>query len=297
MLRVLFLSLVVLAGLSGRSASAAELAVDAASNFLIDATINGHPVRLRVDPETSGYVLLNADAVARIGLRRSLLRSRTRIGPVRLDGWSKVAELSIGGVTGDRRMVWLDRAVVDGADGLIGPADMHYDRVTFTLGESRAGETRVELPLAFVRQAGLSYPLQAGDDVIHVQFSLIKPDSMATAAAGARIAERHGGQWAGPVREQPIEFGVSRPVRPLRLASPVELQGFGFDRFLVRTTDHRGGLDLPPEPDADPDEIVVSGSRQQAMFALTLGLDRLGRCSRLVWDNVARTLALECLGP
>ena len=105
-MRLLFL---LAALLTGTPAAAADLVVDAASNFTIDATINGQPVRLRVDPETSGYIILNPAAVQRLGLRRSMLGSRTRIGPVRLTGGSKVAEVSIGGVTGDRRVVWIDR--------------------------------------------------------------------------------------------------------------------------------------------------------------------------------------------
>ncbi len=275
-------------------AMAAELRVTVDGNFLIGATINGHAVRLRVDPETSGYIILNAEAVARIGLRRSMIGSRAQIGPVRLDGSSKVAELSIGGVTGDRRMVWIDREMVAGADGLIGPADMHYDRVVFDLGPARAGEASFELPLEFARAGGLFFPLQLGEDLLRVHFSLIKPDSLATAAAGARLSELNGGQWAGGPRDQLIHYGVSRPVRPLRLSRPVSLNGLLFSEFHVRTSDNRGDLTLPPDPDADPDEVVVTGSRQRARFDLTLGLDRLRQCSRLVWDNLSRRMILHC---
>ena len=112
-----FLSFIALACSIPTAAAAADLTVDAASDFLIDATINGQPVRLRVDPETSGYIVLNPATVQRLGLRRSMLGSRTRIGPVRLTGGSKVAEVSLGGVTGDRRLVWIDRPAVEGADG------------------------------------------------------------------------------------------------------------------------------------------------------------------------------------
>lgn len=290
-------ALLLLAFAFAAPAAAAELRVAAADNFLIDATINGHPVRLRVDPETSGYIILNPATVARIGLERSMLRSRTQVGPVRLDGWSKVAELSIGGVTGDRRMVWIDREAVAGADGLIGPADMHYDRVTFDLGPSRPGEAEFALALDFARAGGLFFPLQLGEDVLRVQFSLIKADSRATAAAGARLSDLHGGQWAGEPRDQLIQFGVTRPVRPLRLSRAVDMGGLHVSEFLVRTADHRGDLTLPPDPDADPDEVVVTGSRQRARFHLSLGLDRLGQCSRLVWDNVGRRMTFHCANP
>ena len=212
--------------LSPASAQAADLVVDAASNFVIDARINGQPVRLRVDPETSGYVILNPETVARIGLRRSMMGSRTRIGPVRLTGSSKVAEVSIGGVTGDRRVVWIDRPAIEGADGLIGPADMPYDRVTFSLGAPRDGETAFVLPMEFERSFGLFVPLILGERAFRFQFSLTKPATLATAGAGAQLASLYGGGWTGEARNQMIEFGVVRPVRPLALQRPVELQGF-----------------------------------------------------------------------
>ena len=278
-------------------AQAADLTVDANSHFLIDATINGHPVRLRVDPETSGYIILNPETVTRIGLRRSMLGSSTRIGPVRLTGSSKVARVRIGDTEGNRRLVWIDRPAVEDADGLIGPADMPYDRVTFTLRPGAEGEAAYALPMEFVRSAGLSYPLTLGEQVVRVQFSLVKPDSMATAAAGALLASTYGGGWTGEARDQLIEFGVVRPVRPLVLQRPAELNGFGFSSFLVRTSDNRGNLDLPPEPDADPSEIVVTGSngrRSRAVYSLTLGRDRLSACSSLVWDNRSRQLTLRC---
>lgn len=277
------------------AARAADLVVEAASNFTIEATINGHPVRLRVDPETSGYVILNPDAVARIGLRRSMLGSRTQIGPVRLTGSSKVAEVAIGGVSGERRVVWIDRPAVDGADGLIGPADMPYEQVTFALGALRGGEAAFVLPMEFERSFGLYLPLTLGEHGFRFQFSLMKPHSLATAGAGAALATLQGGEWAGEALDQMIEFGVVRPVRPMALRRPVELHGFRVGAFRVRTGDNRGNLDLPPEPDADPDEVVVTGgSRQRAAFVVHVGMDRLGECSRLVWNNGTRQLTLNC---
>jgi len=280
-------------------AFAADLVVDAASGFIVEATINGHPVRLRVDPEASGYVLLNPATVERIGLRRSMLGSRTQIGPVRLTGSSKVAELSIGGVTGDRRMVWLtDRVAIADADGLIGPADMHYDRVTFNLGPAQAGEGAFAVAMEFERSSGLFFPLTMGDHDVCFQFTLTKADTMATAGAGAHLAALNGGAWAGEAREQIIDFGVVRPVRALTLARPVSLGGLHLSSLLVRTGDNRGNLALPPEPDADPEEVVVTGaSRQRARFNVTIGRDRLGQCSSLVWDNRAKRMILNCPNP
>lgn len=275
-MRILPLFFAWLAFFLPAAAHAADLVVDAASNFTIDATINGQPVRLRVDPETSGYVILNPEAVARIGLRRSMLGSRTQIGPVRLTGSSKVAQVSIGGVSGERRVVWIDRPAVEGADGLIGPADMPYDRVTFTLGATRGGEAAFVVPMEFERSFGLYVPLTLGEHSFRFQFSLMKPHSLATAGAGAALASLHEGAWTSEALDQMIEFGVVRPVRPMALRRPVELQRFRVGAFRVRTGDHRGNLALPPDPDADPDEVVVTGgSRQRAAFVVHVGMDRL----------------------
>ena len=291
-----FLFLCVAALLAAAPAAAADLVVEAGSGYAIDATINGQPVRLRVNPEASGYIVLNPAAAARLGLHRSMLGSRTRIGPVRLDGSSKVANVSIGGVAGNRRLVWIDRPVIDGADGVIGPADMPYDRVTFAIGAPRDGEAALEIPMAFARGFGLYVPLQLGEREFQFQFSLMKPFSLATAGAGAELATLYGGSWAGDALDQVIEFGVVRPVRPMIFARPVSVQGLELRSLRVRTGDNRGNLSLPPEPDADPDELVVTGaSRQRAAFVVHVGADRLSRCSTIVWDNRTRHMFLHCL--
>jgi hypothetical protein len=53
-----------------------------------------------------------------------------------------------------------------------------------------------------------------------------KPDSIATAAGGALIAQLQGGAWAGDPRAQAISFGVLRPVRPLALGRPMGIAGW-----------------------------------------------------------------------
>ena len=276
-------------------ACAADLVLDPASGYLIDGTINGQPVRLRVDPAASGYIILNPATVTRIGLRRSMTRAVTRIGPVRLTGGSKVADVVLGGVQGERRLVWFDQPGIDGADGMVSPAELPYDRVTFRLGEPQAGDRLSEFPMTYRPGTGLFFPLQLGAHEVLFKFTLVESQSMATAGAGAHLSALNGGSWTGDVRSEIVGYGVSRPVRPLRLARPVNLNGLGLTELTVRTGDHRGALDLPPEPDADPEEVVVSaGSRQRALFHVILGRDLLSACSSLVWDNAARRLALTC---
>jgi hypothetical protein len=277
-------------------ASAEDLHLDAASGYLIDAQINGVPVRLRVDPETSGFIILNGEAAKRIKLRRSMIGAQTVIGPIRVNGSTKVARVSIGGVTGRRRLVFTDRVAAPGADGLIGPGDMPFDRVTFQLRAPAAGERSTSIPMQWERSFGLFHPVTFGDQAVRFRFTTLRSDSVATAAAGAVIAAAHGGAWSGAPGEQMIKYEVVRPVRPMTLARPASFAGLPLDRFHVRIGDSRGNAVLPTDPPADPDEIVVTGERkrQKARYDLSLGLDWLSACSSLSWDNRTRLMTLNC---
>ncbi len=276
--------------------AAADLTLDAASGWIIDAQVNGVPVRLRVDPSAPGYIILNPGAVRRIGLRESMTRAQTFVGPVRLRGSTKAADVALGGGVSERRLLWWDRDVVNGADGIVSMADLPYDAVTLSLAEPRPSERLLRLPMTFERNSGLIHRLSLDGQEIIVTISLNKPQSMATAAAGGLIARHHEGTWAGEARQQPISFGVERPVRPLALGHPLPLAGLAVREMLVRTRDNRGNVDLPPEAGADPDEVVVTAQsgRQRSRYILTLGRDWLSACSSIIWDNRTRIMTLNC---
>jgi hypothetical protein len=221
-------------------AAASEIVLDAASGHIVLTRINGHQVRLRVDPETSGFIILNGEAAQRIGLRPSMIGVSTDIGPVRVFGNTKVARVSVAGSReGNRRLAWTNRVAAAGADGLIGPADMPFDKVVLGLREPVDGEQSVELPMEFKRSPGLFHSVNIAGTAVSFLISTTRPDSISTAAAGALLAERHGGAWSGEPGEQMIKYEVVRPVRPLLLSAPVEIAGLPLRRILVRTGDHR----------------------------------------------------------
>lgn len=277
-------------------AAAADLVLDESSGFVIPIELRGQTLSLRVDLESPGHPILNPGAAARVGFRGSLFGARAQIGPVRLRGRTNKSKFRIAGVEREHRFVWFDRDHVDGADGLISPHDLPYDRVIFRLRPEQAGEVETELRMAFSRGGGLAVPVAVGAQTVGVQFSTLQPASLATASAGAHLAAELGGAWDGDDREARIEFGVSRPVRPMRFARPLALGGFGVDRMLVRTRDHRGAFQLPSDGSEDPDEIVVTGNvaRQRARLFLTVGLDRLSACSSLTYERATKRLILRC---
>ena len=293
-----------------RAASAADLVLDRESGFAIPVEINGATLRLRVDPAASGLVILNPDAVARAKLTPEMMSGRpgipgqfirpsyARIGPIGLTGRTRAANARVAGQPLRLQTIWFDRPAIEGADGVISPALLPYDVVTFRLGAARPGEAPVTLALDFVTELGLYFPYPLEGRALPVQFSLWKPSSIGTAAAGALLAQGRAGAWAGEPDRRPISFGVVRPVRAMNLQRPLDLGFARVGAFLVRTGDYRGGLALPAESDADPDEIVVTAARptQGARLNLVLGAEQFSACSSLRSERATRGLTLSCLG-
>lgn len=151
--------------------------------------------------------------------------------------------------------------------------------------------------MAFNGDAGVHVPATVGDRQVAVRFSLQKPETIATAAAGAQLALVHGGGFSGPAVTRRIAFEIERPVRLLRLQRPFAFGRLAADTMFVRTADYRGKFALPADADPDPDEIVVTAdkdSKQPARLSLIVGLDRLASCSELTLIRSARRLLLRC---
>ena len=305
--KLAFLAAAVCAAAFASPAAAADLTLDASNNFTIPVEIRRQIVNLRVDLETSGYPIFNPGTAARLGFRGSLFGARALVGPVRLSGEQNGAKFRIAGVERSYRFAFFDRDIVEGADGIISPHELPYDNIVFRLRDPQPGEVTTRIPMSFDRGAGLFAPLVMGDRTVFVEFSLLQPRNLATASAGALVAASHGGEWTGEAEPARIKFGVDRPVRPMRLARPLDIGGFGLSSLHVRTGDHRGNYLLPPdaappaagEAGQDPDEIVVTGNvqRSRARLFMAVGRERLSACSSLTYTPATKTLTLRCLPP
>lgn len=277
----------------------APLELDASSGFILAATINREPVRLRVDPGV-GFIL-NPAAAQRIGagggLLQSVLKPVAQIGSVKLEGNWRNARLGIGGTRVGRRFFYFPNDIVAGADGVIGLGDLPHPSVTLRLRPAVAGEVSHRFDVRKDAVISLVYRHSIGKATLLTDFSLLRARTQASAAAGAVMAEQLGGAWSGEAHEEPIILGVSRPLRPMRFASPFSLQGLMLAGLHVRTTDYRGNHLLPSDEQADPSEIVVTGNvaRSRAAFRLTIGADRLSACSSITYTRAERQLVLSCL--
>jgi hypothetical protein len=274
-------------------ALASELLLKARDGHIIEAWINNQIVRLRVDPESPGYLVLNPDAAWRLRLYPTLVPATAIVGPIRVPGASRVARLFLGGVTTTRRVVWTERKVVEDADGIISPADLPYERVTLQFRAPEASETQTELSMRFHPALGLYRPVSLQGSVVHFRISTSRADTLATAAAGAMLAEGYGGAWLSQPRDMMIKYGVFRPVRSLALARPFVIADQPLPGLLVRTNNRDEATG--PKSDPDPDEIIVTAIRaRRPAYMVSLGRDWMRWCSNITWNNRTRQMTLSC---
>jgi hypothetical protein len=282
-----------------RRAAPPSFVVGAENGFIVPVKVNGHMLRLRLDTGV-GRIILNPSAATAAGIRPSMFAAQAQIGPVRIRGNTSLKRIELGGWRATRRVVWFERDVVEGADGLIAVGMLPFASTTLRIRAATAADRPVVLPVEADDSGGLLYRHPVGGEQVRFNFRLWMPTSLATASAGAHLAEHHNGSWAGEPVERPLWLGVVRPVRPVRFASPVTLGGgFAIESLQVRTGDFRGNYVLPtdaPAAEADPDEIVVTANvgRGRAILNTSLGYDRLGRCASLVYSRRTKTLTLTC---
>jgi hypothetical protein len=261
-----------------------------AADPVIAVTIQGVPMRLRVVLDQRNSIELNEDAAARLTLAWQP-DVGLNVGRVTLLSEAAIADLRIADFAGKVQVSHHYRACCAGVDGEVGPDVLPYSSVRWErAGAPMPNGARV-LPLDQSDTFGLASP----DDGLLLRFDLLRADSTATAAAGAILAKRWGGRWAGAPTTRRAAFGVVRPVRPLAFARPGALAGFRFDQLLVRELDFPGRDALPDDP-AEPGEVVVAHplDRQRPWPAVTFGADRLGRCAEISYAATPRSLTLRC---
>ncbi len=279
---------------------AGELVV--AGDGIVPVTVNGVPGRARIDPAVPALPMLTADYAARIRLRAGPFAFGYLVGPQQVDGLSAVARIAVGAGARPRkrRVGFTRRPYLAGADGVIGPGGLPQQVIRFVLRPPVPGERTVALPLVnegglFGGWGGMYALVDVGGRPMRIRFNPHQPRTLATAGAGVRIAAARDGRIGGDSEAVEIAFGISRPVRTLRLGTPLQIGPLAISTLGVRTADF-GDASAIREEGGDPDEIVVTGERDRdrRRDRLSLGADQLGRCSSIVFDRRARQVRLTC---
>ena len=148
---MLLRTLALLAGLCLATPALAQTSttLDAAPVALIDAEINGRPVRLEVDPRMPDMLALSTPAAERLGVRR-LPFAQVQVG---IEGGGsmrgRIARPNIRfGARAARNLAGIFPVPVSTrADGVIGPGSPPYDIVTLRLSDDAPTHRDIVLPL------------------------------------------------------------------------------------------------------------------------------------------------------
>lgn len=290
------------AGSAGDATGGSELV--ARPGELVPTTIEGAPAELRIVSGGPDRLVLDADYVARSGIKPGLIASNASIniaGKRAFKGKNRPLRFSIGGVGQRGKAFWFADAPPLPGDGSIGPWALPQQRVTLQFGDTNAASKRTVFPLlgdinstsgtGYLEPSfGMNVGFDLDDQAAH---------PVASAAAGAAIARAYGGTLSGPSWDVEILFGVTRPVRLMTLQKPLVIGPLSMKQIAVRVRDRiddAGRGDAIPDGTEDPSEIVVPARKngRAPYFGLSIPRATLAACSRLTFDKAAKQIELWC---
>jgi len=277
-----------------------ELLLDMADPVIV-LEVGRVTLRLRVGLEQKRLIELNPDAAERLRTDppdRSFAFEpgfEAQVGRETLKGIQATVPVTIN----DRKMIVQvashGRACCVGVDGEIGMGLLPYATIHFVRAGAGDPGRRADFLIDDDSEHGPQATILVGSTPMFVQFSLERPDSVATASAGAILAQAHGGRLDATGSPTVAAFGVERPTATLSFPRRVDVAGFGFDRLPVRIADFAGRFDFPADPTEPGDIVVKKKTEQQAAWPVVMiGRDRMDRCSEALFDTVAHRLTLRC---
>ena len=277
-----------------------ELLLDIADPVIL-LRIGRVPLRLRVGLEQKRVIELNPDAAERLRADPPSRAFRfepgfeAQVGRESLAGIEAAAPVTIN----DRKMIVLvashGRDCCAGTDGEIGLGLLPYATIRFVRTGASTPDRSLDFLIDDSGEHGPQATLQMGGKPLFVQFAFDRSDSVATASAGAILADAHGGRLSAVDAPDIGAFGIARPVALLRFPRPVEIAGFLYAQLPVRTADFAGNFDFPAAPGEAGDIVVRRKVEQQRAWPMVLiGRDRLDRCSEASFDTIAHRLTLRC---
>jgi hypothetical protein len=283
-----FLAFLAALCLAAPAVAQTSITLDASPLAIIDARINGRPVRLEVDPRFPDMVAMSTTAAERLGVRRiPFAQARFIIdGGESMDG--RIARPNI--VFGERRVrnvaVIFPAPVSSRADGVIGPGSLPYDIVTIRLAAESPSMREIVLPL---EDGDAWYPsVHVGGENLRVRFDVANQSSIFNGPA-TRAFNRTGAiSSSGELAMQPVILGLSTMMQPVTVNGLV-LEGLALGPTFARTG-------APLLGALEEDAILAEGRPDDTPPSLTLGRAALeqARCSSISVNRRAKQLTLRC---
>lgn len=277
-----------------------ELLLDMAEP-VITLDIGRVKLRLRVGLEQKRLIELNPDAAERLRAdppyRAFAFEPgfEAQVGRETLKGIQTAVPVTIN----DRKLIVQvashGRDCCAGVDGEIGMGLLPYATIHFVRTGAGDPGRSADFLIDDDSEHGPQATLSVGSTSMFVQFSLDRPDSVATASAGAILARAHRGRLESTGGPVVAAFGIERATAMLSFPRPVDVAGFRFGKLPVRIADFAGRFDFPADPTEPGDIVIRKKTDQQAAWPVVMiGRDRMDRCSEALFDTVAHRLTLRC---
>lgn len=251
---------------------------------IVDAQINGRPVRLEVDPRLPDVLVLNPAAAQRLRVQRvPLVGARVSLDDSYIRGRIARPRIEFGAAGASRATTGIFNVpATDRADGVIGPGVLPHDVIRIELSSGGSGRT-IQFPLADAdvwqieaELGGLN--LQAVFDLNNTRSTFNRSASQRLDQSGAIVAE-------GELSEIAMLLGLRAQAQPVRTS--LTLQGLPLNPAVARTRAPLAGA-------LDDETLVVMAEGEETRPRMWIGRGALASCSAISVDRRTRVLTAEC---
>lgn len=286
MLRAL-VALVCVVMLAGPAAAQSSITLNANPTILVDASINGRPVRLEVDLRFPDVLVLSQAAAERLGVRRvPLARVVAALDDARVSG--RLARPHVAFANGERVRVNAGVFPVPAsrrADGVIGPGVLPYDRITIVLGGDAAGARDIVLSLDdpdIWRTA-----TDVGGVEAQLSFDSANAPTVLNRSLASALDASGGVAASGDLEQAQLMLGLRTLMQPV--TSDTTVAGLALGPTLARTRSPLLGAE-------EEGAVTVLADANLPPPALWLGRSAISHCASISVDRSSRTLTLRCAG-
>ena len=250
---------------------------------VVDATINGQPVRLEIDLRAPDVLLLNPATADRLhvlrlfGLRLSIDNGASiqgRLARPRIVFAQNQASQKFAGI--------FAIPVTSRADGVIGPGVLPQDVVTIAMRPDEANAHDIVLPLAN-GDHWQSHATVGGLD-LNLGFNLGSEESVFNTTAAHTFDDQGAITSNGALVDREVILGLTAKVQPVHTG--LTALGLPLDTALARTSEPLHGA-------LDNDTIVVTAHAPPPP-SMSLGRAALAHCSSIIFIRRTRQLTLRC---
>jgi len=282
-MRLLIIAVALLLMPIATAAAQSQITLDGAQNPIVDAQINGRPVRLEVDLRLPDILVLNPEAAERLRVRRApFVAARVSLDEAYIRGRVARPRIEFGDAGASRAITGIFNVpATDRADGVIGPGVLPHDIIRIELGGASGRTVRFPLANADV----WDFEVQLAELSVDAVLDLTTQRSTFNRTASSQLDERGAIVANGEHTETSLLLGLRAMTQPVE--SNLQVQGLSLNPAQARTR-------APLMGALDDDTIFVVAEGEAPRPRLWIGRGAFANCASVTVDRRSRTLTLEC---